>query len=101
MVKNSPNDAEDVRDAASVTVLGRFPGGGHGNPLQYSCLEHPMDRGAWQATVHGIANIRTQLKQLSRAHSTWRWCPHEGINAMGIKRKRKNEASLGIYIHIY
>ena len=60
-----------------------------------------MDRGAWQATVHGIANIRTQLKQLSRAHSTWRWCPHEGINAMGIKRKRKNEASLGIYIYTY
>ena len=42
--------------------VGRSPGGGHGNPLQYSCLENPMDRGAWWATVHGVAKIRTRLK---------------------------------------
>ena len=43
-------------DLGSIHGLGRFPGGGHGNPLQYSCLENPIDRGAWQATVHGVAN---------------------------------------------
>ena len=47
--------------------LVRSPGGGHGNPLQYSCLENPMDRGAWWATVHRVAKSRTGLKQLSRA----------------------------------
>ena len=45
--------------------LGRFPGGGHGNPLHYSCLENPIDRGAWWATVHRVAKSRTRLKQLS------------------------------------
>ena len=76
-------------------------GEGNGNPLQCSCLRNPMDRGPWQATVHGIANIQTKLKQFSRAHSTWRWCPHDGINAMGIKRRRKHEASLSAYIYTY
>ena len=52
-------------DLSSIPELGRSPGGGHGNPLQYSCLENPMDRGAWQATVHGIVKSGTQLKQLS------------------------------------
>ena len=55
MVKNLPANAGDVRDMGSVSGLGRSPGGGHGNPLQYSCLENPMDRGAWQATVHRVA----------------------------------------------
>jgi len=49
----------------SIPGSGRSPGGGHGNPLQYSCLENPTDRGAWQATVHRVANSWTQLKQLS------------------------------------
>ena len=49
VVKNPLADAEDVRDAGSIPGSGRTPGGGHGNPLQYSCLENPMDRGAWQA----------------------------------------------------
>ena len=48
MVKNPPANAGDMRDAGSIPGLGKFPGGGHGNPLQYSCLENPMDRGAWQ-----------------------------------------------------
>ena len=52
MVKNLPADAGDVRDVGSIPGLGRSPGGGHGNPLQYPCLENPLDRGAWQATVH-------------------------------------------------
>ena len=49
----------------SIPGLGRSPGGGHGNPPQYSCLDNPMDRGAWQATVHGITKSWTGLKQLS------------------------------------
>ena len=53
VVKNSPANAEEVRDLGSIPGLGRSPGGGHGNPLQYSCLENPIDRGAWWATVHG------------------------------------------------
>ena len=48
--------------------LGRFPGGGHGNPLQYSYLENPLDRGVWQATVHRVAKSQTRLKQLSKAN---------------------------------
>ena len=60
-VKNPLASAEDVRDASLISGLGRFPGGGHGNPLQYSCLENPMDRGAWQATVRGVAKSRTRL----------------------------------------
>ena len=54
VVKNPPATAGDVKDAGSIPGSGRSPGGGHGNPLQYSCLENPMDRGAWQATLHGI-----------------------------------------------
>ena len=49
----------------SITGLGRFPGEGHGNPLQYSCLENPMDRGAWQAIVHSVAKSQTCVKRLS------------------------------------
>ena len=54
-----------MRDLGSIPQSGRFPGGGHGSPLQYSCLENPMDRGAWWATVHRMAKSQTQLKQLS------------------------------------
>ena len=52
MIKNLPANAGDIRDASSVPGSGRSPGAGYGNPLQYSCLENPMDKGAWQATVH-------------------------------------------------
>ena len=61
VVKNLPANVGDIKDLGSIPRLGRSPGGGHGNPLRYSCLENPMDRGAWQATVHGVAKIRTQL----------------------------------------
>ena len=50
-VKNLPTNAGDIRDVGSITGSGISPGGGHGNPLQYSCMENPMDRGAWQAAV--------------------------------------------------
>ena len=62
LVKNLPANAGGVRDAGSIPGLGRSPGGGPGNPLQYSCLENPQDRGAWWAIVHGVANSWTQLK---------------------------------------
>ena len=55
MVKNPPASARDARDLGLTPGLGRSPGGGNGNLLQYSCLENPMDRGAWQATVHRVA----------------------------------------------
>ena len=51
----------NVGDPGSIPGLGRSPGDGNGNPLQYSCLENPMDRGAWQATVHAVAKCQTQL----------------------------------------
>ena len=54
MVKNPPANAGDKRDAGLIPRSGRSPEGGHDNPLQYSCLENPMDRGAWQATVHRV-----------------------------------------------
>ena len=65
VVKNLPTNAGDIRDASSISGLGRSSGGWHDNPLQYSHLENPMDRGAWRATVHRVAKSRTQLKQLS------------------------------------
>ena len=55
VVKNAPANAGDTRDVGLCPGFGRSPGGGHGNPLQYSCLENPTDRGAWQATAHGVA----------------------------------------------
>ena len=59
VVKNQAANAGDVRDSVSIPGSGRFPGGGQGNPLQYSCLENPMDRGAWRATVHSVAQSQT------------------------------------------
>ena len=65
MVKNPPASAGDKRDVGSIPGSERSPGGGHGNPLKYSCLENPMDGGAWWATVHRVTKIHTQLKRLS------------------------------------
>ena len=63
MLKNlSPGNAGDMKDAGLIPESGRCPGGRHGNPLQYSCLEKPMDRGAWWATVHGVTESQSQLK---------------------------------------
>ena len=55
MVKNMPANAGDKRGVGSIPGSGKSPGGGNSNPLQYSCLENPMDTGAWRATVHGVA----------------------------------------------
>ena len=65
VVKNQPANAGDIRDVGSIPGLGRFPGGGHDNLLQYSCLENPMDRGAWWATVHRVGKSRKPLKRFS------------------------------------
>ena len=62
MARNPPAKAGDARDAGSNPGLGRSSGGGNGNQLQYSCLENSMDRGAWQATVHGVTKSQTRLK---------------------------------------
>ena len=62
VLKNLPANAGDIRDVGLIPGSGRSPGGGHGNSLQYSCLENPMDREAWRATVHGVAQSRTQLR---------------------------------------
>ena len=56
-VKNPAANAGDSRDTGSILRSGNSPGGGHGNPLQYSCLENSMDRGAWWATVHGATDM--------------------------------------------
>ena len=65
VLKNLLTNAGDVRDADLIPGWGRSPGEGHGNPLQYSCLESPMNREAWQDTVHGVLNSWTRLKRLS------------------------------------
>ena len=62
VVKNPPDTAGDIRDTGSIPELGRSPRGGHGNPLQYSGLENPTDRGAWRATVHGVTQSQTRMK---------------------------------------
>ena len=72
MVKNSLANAGDTKDMGSIPGSERSPGVRNSNPLQYSCLENPMDRGAWRATVHRVAKSRTWLKWLS----TWRRREH-------------------------
>ena len=62
----------DLRDTGSIPGSRGSPGGGHGNPLQYSCLGNPMDRGTWRAAVHGVAQNQT-LKHLSTLHTLMRW----------------------------
>ena len=59
MIKNPLANTGDTRDVGSIPGLGRSPGGGHGKPLQYSCLENPVDRGAWQAMVQRVRKTQT------------------------------------------
>ena len=70
-VKNLPANAGDTRDVGSIPGLGGSPGGGHGYPLQYSCLENPTGRGAWRATVCGVEKSLTWLKTLSTHAFCW------------------------------
>ena len=71
-INNPPVNAGDLKDAGSVPGSGRPPAEGNSNPSQYSCLENPVDRGAWRATVHGVTKSQTGLKQLSmHAHTVF------------------------------
>jgi len=70
VVKNSPASAGDTRDGGSILVSERSPGVGNTNPLQYSCLENPMDRGAWWAIVHRVAKSRTRLSTAQGGHNS-------------------------------
>ena len=63
--EESACNAGDIGDTSSIPGLGRSPGGGHSNPLHYSCLENPMDRGTWQATIHRVEKSQARLKRLS------------------------------------
>ena len=65
LVKKPPANVGDFEGTDSIPVSGRSPREGHGNPLQYPCLENPMDRGAWRIAVHGITKSWTRLKRLS------------------------------------
>ena len=78
MVKNPSANAGHVRDTGSIPGLGRSPGGEHGNSLHCSCLENPMDRGAWKATAHRVARSQTQLKRLSTLPSGGTRCASSG-----------------------
>ena len=68
-IKNPPANLGDIKDSGLIPGLGRPPGGGHGNPLQYSCLENPMDRGAWWATIHRVTKSWTTMKETECAHT--------------------------------
>ena len=70
MVKNPPASAEDARDPGSISALGRSPGEGNGNPLQFSCLDNSMDRGAWQAVVHGYSCRESDMIEQLSVHFT-------------------------------
>ena len=82
VVKKPPTNAEDIRDTGSIPESGRSPGEGHGNLLQYSCLENPMDRGAWWAAVHRVTKSWTRLMQLST---------HAWLISLGVTKAKKSE----------
>ena len=69
MVKNAPTNAGDIRDVGLIHESAIMPGRGHGNPLQYSCPENSMDRGAWWTSVHRAANSWTRLSNLAYMHT--------------------------------
>ena len=69
VVKNLPANAEDAGDIGLIPGLGRSPGEGNGNPLQYSCLENSLDRGAWQAVAHGLTKGQTRLSMYAYMHT--------------------------------
>ena len=80
VVKNPPANAGDIRDADSIPGWGRTPGGGHGNPFQYSCLENPMDREAWWATVHRVGTTEaTEQACMQKEGEVVDW-RHGGVN---------------------
>ena len=91
--EESACNAETAGDMSLIPGSERFPGRGHGHPLQYSILENPMDRGAWWATVHGVPKSQTQLKPLSM----YAWMVLEGIILSEISQRKRNT----VWYHIY
>ena len=91
VIKNLSAKAGDLRDAGSITRLGRSPGGRYGNPLQHSCLENPMDRGAWWVTVHKVMKSWTRQKQFSTlaCNIVYRvkWTDQDNLFEMGYFQK--------------
>ena len=79
MVKNSPAKAGDIRDMGLIPGSGRSPGGGHGNQPQYSCLENPMDRGAWWATVHWVTE--SDMTERLSTHARYSVGSHQPITS--------------------
>ena len=86
VVKNPPSD---IGDLGSIPGSGRSPEGGHGNPLQSSCLENSMDRGAWRAIAHGVPKSRTRLKRLSSSSSS-RILPNTPTKSVSLQWSQRN-----------
>ena len=93
VVKNLPANTGDIREASSIPGSGRSSEGGNSNPLQYSCLENPMDRGAWGAIVYRVAKNWTQLKWLSTHHNI---LSHELCNSFEVLEFQKKLQSKSI-----
>ena len=94
VVKNSPSNEGDTGDSGPFPGSGRSPGEGNGNPLQYSCLENPTDRGAWQATVDGVANSQTPLSNYAHLDGRTHCClaPEASWEPWGTWRHREEGA---------
>ena len=91
--KESTCNAEDAKGTGSFSGLGRSPGGGHASPLQYSCLENPMERGAWQAIAHRVTKTRTQWKQLiTHTHRVREDAEREGTERANSRNLHRNSS---------
>ena len=90
-VENPPDDSGDIGDVGSIPGLERSSRGGHSNPPQYSCLENPMDRGGWRATVHGVPKSRTRLKWRARTHACILSHIHPFTSSSSVSRSTKPE----------
>ena len=96
MVNNPSANARDIRDACSIPGSGRSPGGGHDNPLQYSCLENSMDRGAWWATVGRVGKSGHNRNNLTHIHAEigcLSWYAGTGLRVSKVKKKQKQNLS--------
>ena len=100
VVKNLPANAGDIRDVGSIPGSGRSPGVGHGNPLQYSCLENPKDRVAWQATVHRVAKSQTRLRNLACFHTFLRPIDQNCISVLLINKEQYSKLCNSFKINI-
>ena len=91
VVKNPPDNAGDIRDVGLIPGLGRSPGAGHDNPLQYSCLENPMDKGSWWSRVHEVTKVRYNWSDLTCKQWIQRQCTHlKGIKCIVLSILRNN-----------